>query len=199
MKTLMFHDLSGCTCRRRMETREPQVQVLGHKPEREFEHVALHPIMQIADWDSATDALRATKAEYHQILFQNVRFSTMKWMEDNHNGEVSYGHYIRIDSYCCIPSDCNIDGAVEYEQGRDIYSYLNTVPMRNVSGARLSEKVQDLERKLETLSRKPILEREELEDMRRQYLDSRDHEASIPQPLKDYDYFENNLFDLERK
>lgn len=191
MKTFIYHDPRDSKKRNRVEIKTPTVQTLGEKPEMEFEQVALYPQMPMVDWRQDFSR-QDEKVNYYAMVFETVRFSTMKWIEERIEHGNSLGYYARVDSYCRIPEGANIEGAMKYEQGTDIYGYLNTVPLHGRSEHMMREKIRDMEVRLRELSTRPILPEETLRQMRENWLDTRDHSDSIPQRLKEYDYFDND-------
>jgi hypothetical protein len=190
----MYHDNTAGYGLHRMEIAPPKIQTLGEKPKNDYMTVALHPrIPSISGPSHITDSF-----VMEQMVFETVRFCTMKWIEDHVVEGMSMGQYHRIDTYTLIPQGMKIEGATRHEPGEDIYSYLNTTPLRRTTDGNLRRRIDVIEDTLGEMNKKPILDRQELEQMREQFRSSNYTEMNMPRGLKEHDFFENdNDFKME--
>lgn len=183
MRTYIIQKCNTLSSRKR-EIRSPVDRDLNTHPNTDHIHFDMpHSVTaQAPSVDSFYDMHMTLTRE----VFETCRLITMIWVEEYDTGGVSHGYYNRFTSYFYVPQDTSLSDIFGVQEGEDVYSRLNTQPMREDAESFYRYKTMELEHKII-----------ELEQKARKY-EAMNVEIVVDEPVVQEQHFDENIFELEQ-
>jgi hypothetical protein len=179
----------------REEIAPPVTQTLGVKPEGDRVRVAIHRRTEPSYYNN----MEVQGAPFvEQVVFELVRFCTQSWIEDYVENGVSKGRYHIIYTYSLVPEGTRIEDSAMPNHRYDRYGYSNTNPFGKIDEGELRYRLGVIESTLQEMNKKPILDRQEFEQIKTRFRGLEQTEIDIPKRLREFDFFENDInFNVE--